>query len=119
MRQVVHKGDVMSNLDDESGATLIIRRPDGGLRDWMRRYIVAVDGETVAKLRRRSSVSLPVSKGEHRVEARVDYAGAVPLQVAVGEGEAVELHVQPAGGVLRSFDQLAGRRRYLSIKRVK
>jgi len=109
----------MSTVDDKSRATLIIRRPDGGIRDWMRRYVVAVDGETVAKLRRRGSVSLPVSSGDHRVEARVDYAGAVPFQVAVTGGEYVELHVQPAGGVLRSFDQLVGRRRYLSIKRVK
>lgn len=112
------EGGAMSHGGDMQAATLTIRRPDGGIRDWMRRYVVAVDGETVAKLRRGGCVSLPVSTGDHRVEARVDYTGAVPLHLALDHGESAELHVQPVGGVLRSFTQLASRHGYLSIKRV-
>ncbi|MBI9115592.1 hypothetical protein [Sanguibacter suaedae] len=107
----------MSPTEAVPGATLVVRRPGSHVRDWMRRYGVTVDGESVGKLRRGGELVVPLAPGLHRVEARIDWTGSPPVDVTLRSGESAVFSVEPVGSVFRSFDQLIGRRRYLRLRR--
>lgn len=109
----------MSSTESDEWATLIVKRPSPHWRDHLRSYVVQVDGVRAGEICSGHELVIPVRPGRHSVEARIDWTGSSPLEVVLRAGESVVLGVEPAGGVARSFDQLIGRHRYLTLDEIR
>jgi hypothetical protein len=61
---------------------LLVKRPfdAGGI---LRRLIVEVDGQVVARLRQGEQEAIPVEPGERMVQARMDWCTSAPLHVTL------------------------------------
>lgn len=101
----------------EARATLVVTRPPGGYRDAVRSYAVLVDGEQVAKLASGQEVTVDLAAGRHMVQAQINWTGSPEVELTLSAGERVAFVVDAAGGPFR-LDQLFGKDRYLTLKRV-
>ena len=99
-------------------ATLVVQRPYVPWRDRLRSYVVVVDGVRAGKVRGGAELVIGVSPGIHRVEARIDWTGSGPVDVAVPAGGVAVLAVQPAGGAGQALGQIGGRHSYLVLQQI-
>lgn len=70
----------------DGGATIeVVRPPDGA---WpLRRFIVKLDGDVVARLSRGESERVTVSPGRHNLQARMELVRSAPIELEVVGGE--------------------------------
>jgi hypothetical protein len=83
-------------------------RPSGFSRDVLRSYKVYVDDVKSASIREGRTARIEVAPGAHWVRARIDSCSTPPLQIRVGEDEAVRLVVRPGGSAWSGFQQVLG-----------
>ncbi len=84
------------------GQLRLRRGQDGG--GSMRDIIVTVDGREVARLRQGKEAVVSVDAGHRVVQARMDWAASLPLDVDVqAEREAVVSVALPGSAIWRSF----------------
>lgn len=108
----------VSAMSTSGSATLVVQRPSGRWRDLLRSYVVVVDGVRVGTIRSGGELVVSLLPGHHRIEARIDWTGSEPVELVLHPGESAVLGVQPAGGAVRSLDQIVGHDRYLSLQRI-
>jgi hypothetical protein len=102
----------MTNSEDpQVGAVLVVERERLRWFDSARRYRVLVDGEEVARLANGESCRVPLTRGRHEVQARIDWTGSEPEVVMAKPGHTVTIVVRWRGHIL-------SRRRYLVLKPV-
>jgi hypothetical protein len=65
----------------------------------MRRYRIEVDGKPAGRLRPRGQLTVEVSPGAHRIQARIDWSGSPALGVHVSAGQTLSVYVGPPPGV--------------------
>lgn len=71
--------------------TLIVHR-DRAFADKLRRYRLVLDGVEVGQLREGSQLEVPLARGAHVLEARIDWCGSRPLHFDC-DGADVRVHV--------------------------
>lgn len=76
---------------DAHEAQITIRRSGHPVRDVLRFYKIYVDGRRVGKVWRNRSAAVSVSPGIHRVQLKVDWGFSPELEVAVAEGDQINL----------------------------
>lgn len=97
------------------GALIVVSRPPGGYRDWLRSYRITVDGAEAGTLDRGSQLRCPVGPGAHEVRAVIDWSGSPVVQVDLAAGETVGLTVRPAGSALVAALQIWRKDSWLSL----
>lgn len=67
-------------------ATLkIVRGSDFG--DFLRAYVVVIDGEKIGKIRRGQTKEFPISSGPHELALRIDWCGSRTIRFSIDEAE--------------------------------
>jgi hypothetical protein len=95
--------------------TVIVHRPRGGWRDFLRAYRVQLDGVDRGKVRRGETLTLAVEPGQHWLRARIDWTGSPDVSLAVVEGSVHECLVEPGGSAFTALSQVFGRADYLRL----
>ena len=67
-------------------ATLKIIR-ESEFRDFLRAYVVVIDGEKVGKIRRGQTKEFPISSGQHELVLRIDWCGSRTIRFSVNDGD--------------------------------
>jgi hypothetical protein len=78
-----------------NGTRLEIYRDDGHYQDRLRSYDLFVDDDPVGSLARGETLVVPVSAGEHTVQAKIAMY-KTQLSVEVGDGEVERIRCWPA-----------------------
>ncbi len=99
----------------DEGARIVVRRPTGGYRDFLRSYKVEVDGVEVGKVGRGEQVEFTVAPGRHNVRAVIDWSGSPVLPVDVATGETARLVVKSAGDMVDAVSQIWKRDSWLTL----
>jgi hypothetical protein len=95
--------------------TLVVRRPKGGWRDFARSYRIHMDGRYCGRVRRGQTIELPISAGQHVVQARIDWLGSSDLVVNVPAGSSVTCCVESNGSAWLGRSQIAGSEPWLRL----
>lgn len=96
---------------------LRITRPRGW-SDRIRAYRILVDGAEVGRIKESQTLDVELAPGDHRLEARIDWCAAKPLDISLAADEVVDIEVRnthgPALGILAIS---IWRGRYLTLER--
>ena len=95
--------------------TLVVRRPEGGWRDFARTYRIKIDGRNAGRLWRGQSLTVQVPVGRHAVSARIDWNGSPDVFIDVWSGSCTRLRVEPSGGAWMAAWQVIGSGRWLTL----
>jgi hypothetical protein len=88
----------ITGMDSGIGdALLLLSRKREGWRDSLRSYLVILDGEQVARIRRGQAVELPVSPGRHEILLKVGIGSSPTVEVDAEPGEQIRLFCEPGG----------------------
>jgi hypothetical protein len=82
---------------EQAMARLLISRPRQYV-DILRRYVILVDGERVAKIRRGQTSELELPSGRHRITSRIDWCRSNAIEI---EAESDGVHRLEVGSNLR------------------
>lgn len=87
-------------------ATVVVERVGGFWKDRFRGYKVKVDGKVVGGIRENDTIALPVSPGDHLLQAKIDVFGSRTLTMTIDAGESK--HFVCAAGNLDDFPVTKG-----------
>jgi hypothetical protein len=100
-------------------ALIVLSRKQRSWRDILRRYLVMLDGEQVAKVRRGQVIELPVSAGQHAIFLKIDWCSSPTVEVDAQPSEAIRLRSEPAGSALYDlFAIVSNAEAYIALTRV-
>jgi hypothetical protein len=105
--------------DEKGGATIVLSRKREGYRDFLRSYVVLVDSEEVAKIKRGQTVELPITAGSHEVFLKIDWCRSPALHIQASPGEVVKLFCEPGVKPGTSVQEaMANNDTYISLTRL-
>ena len=96
----------MSTASD--GAAIVLTRARGGWRDRARGYVVMIDDQEVAKVRRSQRLELPVTPGRHEVFLKIDWCRSPTVTVDAQPGEIIQLFCEPGGSPREGLRDVTG-----------
>lgn len=107
-------------MDTVKGQALIVlTREKRGWRDRARSYVVMLDGEQVAKVKRGERLEFPVTAGRHEIHLQISWCKSPSVQVVATPGEVIDLFCAPGGSANAALgDVLGGSKEYIHLARV-
>jgi hypothetical protein len=97
------------------GAVIALHRPLEATNAG-RRYKIYVDGVKVAAVRVGKTIEIPVTPGEHRVKAKLDWCSSPEVVINVVAGQPSNLAVETVGPIYAMLaNQLFRPSRYLAL----
>jgi hypothetical protein len=104
--------------EERGSATIVLSRKREG-RDLWRSYVVLVDSDQVAKIKRGQTVELPITAGAHEVFLKIDWCRSPVLHVVASPGEVIKLFCEsgvPPG--TSAQEAMANSDKYISLTRI-
>ncbi len=65
------------------GTLKIVRKSE--FHDFLRAYVVVIDGEKIGKIRRGETKDFPISSGQHELALKIDWCGSRTIQFSINE----------------------------------
>lgn len=90
-----------------------------GYADWLRSYIILVDGRRVGTIARNSVLDLEVPAGPRSIHARIDWARSRPLTIEAARNRTIAVQVSNDWNPLLALWAITfGSRNYLTLKQL-
>ncbi len=90
-----------------------------GYADWLRSYIILVDGKQVGTIARNGVLDLEVPAGPRSIDARIDWARSRPLTIEAAPNRTIEVQVSNDWNPLLALWAITfGSRNYLTLKQL-